>query len=100
MTLHVAMQMFELMSRQAQQPEFLQTLTDAQKNARQGAGQAACTRQQHGNEVLQESWWQVPAQPPCTVASEEAGLDTHSLKDFTEVCGHVHKSLTWCHVQS
>lgn len=96
----IAVQMFELMSRQAEQPEFLQTLTDAQENARQTAEQDACTRQQHGNEVLQESWWQVPAQLPCTSASEEASSDTESLKDFTEVCGHEHSSMMQCQVQS
>lgn len=95
-TINIAVQMFELMSRQAEQPEFLQTLTDAQKNARQTAGQDACTRQQHGNEVLQESWWQVPAQLPCTSASEEASIDTEFLKDFTEVCGHEHSSMMRC----
>ena len=78
-----SLQMFEMLSRQAEQSEFLHTLAEAQKNARQNA-----PVRQHGNEVLQENWWHVPPQAHCTCASEEeaeGGLAMRSSDDVTEV---------------
>ncbi|KAK9842931.1 hypothetical protein WJX74_004544 [Apatococcus lobatus] len=77
--------MFEMLSYQAEQPQFLQTLTEAQNNARQDT-----PNRQQGNEVLQDSWWQVPPQAQCTTGSgpaEEEGLAMHPLDEYTEVAG-------------
>ena len=58
-----------MMSHHAEQPEFLQKLTDAQAAVRHRH-----SSKQHGNEVLQESWWEVSGQHQTSVTGSTAAI--------------------------
>ncbi len=77
-----------MMSRHAEQPEFLQKLTDAQ-----AAAKHRHSSKQHGSETLQESWWEMPAQAHvgpmkggASAEALEADAATTNGEPFIQVC--------------